>query len=209
MNHLQKTRETYRKIAADYALAWQQRGSIDIQLAKFVSLLPKGAVVLDVGCGPGMDTAVLKSHQLNAIGLDYSHEMMRVGRDEYGYDAPLVQADMRWLPVGQQLDGIWACASLLHLQRDEVLPTMQQFCRILKPNGVLYLSVKEGEGDKWVPTTKYGHNSARFFTFWQPETLDTLLEAAAFEIIESWIEEGKTDRWLVRYARKRELEAGR
>ncbi|WP_420631433.1 class I SAM-dependent methyltransferase [Candidatus Leptofilum sp.] len=207
MNHLQKTGETYRQIAADYALAWQKRGSIEPQLQKFVALLPKGATVLDVGCGPGMDTAVLQTHRLNAVGLDYSHEMMRVGRDEFGYSVPFAQADMRQLPVGQAIDGIWASASMLHLQRDDLLPTLQQFWRILKPGGILYFSVKLGDGEKWVPTTKYGHTFPRFFTFWQPEMLGSLLETASFHIIEGWIEQSKKDDWLVRYARKIELEA--
>lgn len=204
MNHLEKTRETYRQIAIDYALKWFKHGAVLSELEKFAALLPAGATVLDVGCGPGLDTAVLQSHYLNAIGLDYSHEMMRVGRDEHNCLAPFVQADMRCLPVGQQIDGIWASASLLHLQRDEVLPTFHEFWRVLKPDGVLYLSVKQGVGEEWVRTEKYGHDLPRFFTFWQPETLDPLLETAAFQIIDGWIEQGSRDRWLVRYARKEE-----
>ncbi|WP_420642555.1 class I SAM-dependent methyltransferase [Candidatus Leptofilum sp.] len=209
MNHLKKTRETYRKIAADYALAWQKRGSLDADLQKFMALLPEDATVLDVGCGPGMDTAVLQTHHLNAIGLDYSHEMMRAGRDNQGYKVPFAQADMRQLPIGQQIDGIWASASMLHLNRDDLLPTLQQFWRVLKPNGVLYLSVKLGDGEKWVPTTKYGHTFPRFFTFWQPETMDRLLETAAFHIIDGWEELKKRDTWLVRLAQKLKTEAGR
>jgi ubiquinone/menaquinone biosynthesis C-methylase UbiE len=57
MNHLEKTQETYRQIAADYAQAQQNRGQLVEQMAKFVSLLPPGGTVLDVGCGPGWDTA--------------------------------------------------------------------------------------------------------------------------------------------------------
>lgn len=102
MNYLKQTQETYRQIAADYALAWQKRGSMLAELEKFVSLLPAGATVLDVGCGPGKDTAVLQAHNLNAIGLDYSYEMMQVSRDEYGRTVPFCQADMRHLPIGHR-----------------------------------------------------------------------------------------------------------
>ena len=204
MNPLQKTQETYRRIAADYAVTWHKGGTVEDHLQKFAALLPEGATVMDVGCGPGLDSAVLQSHQLNVIGLDYSHEMMRVGRDEHNCRVPLVQADMRRLPVGQPLDGIWASASLLHLQRDDMLPTLQEFWRVLKPNGVLYISVKQGEGEDWVRTEKYGHDLPRFFTFWQPETLDPLLQTAAFHIIDGFEEQGARDRWVVRYARKEE-----
>ena len=204
MNPLQKTQETYSRIAADYAATWHKGGTVEHHLRKFAALLPEGATVMDVGCGPGLDSVVLQSHHLNVIGLDYSHEMMRVGRDEHNCRAPLVQADMRRLPVGQPFDGIWASASLLHLQRDDMLPTLQEFWRVLKPNGVLYLSVKQGAGEDWVRTEKYGHDLPRFFTFWQPETLDPLLQMAAFQIIDGFEEQGARDRWVVRYARKEE-----
>jgi ubiquinone/menaquinone biosynthesis C-methylase UbiE len=204
MNHLEQTQETYRQIAANYAAAWQKGGTVDSELQKFAALLPEGATVLDVGCGPGLDTAVLQTHHLNVIGLDYSHEMMRVGRDEHSCLAPFVQADMRRLPVGQQIEGIWASASLLHLQRDDMLPTLHEFWRVLKPDGLLYFSVKQGVGEEWVRTEKYGHDLLRFFTFWQAETLDPLLQTAAFHIIDGWQEEGRRDTWLVRFMRKKE-----
>jgi ubiquinone/menaquinone biosynthesis C-methylase UbiE len=103
MNHLDQTRQTYRRIAAAYAQAQQNREPMNAQLDQFAALLPPGAVVLDVGCGPGMDTAVLRTtHHLQAIGLDYSHEMMLAGREGLGHQGPFVQADMRRLPVGSQ-----------------------------------------------------------------------------------------------------------
>ncbi len=209
MNHLQKTQETYRKIAADYALKWHQRGAILPELDKFAALLPAGATMLDVGCGPGLDSAVLQDRNFTVIGLDYSYEMMRVGRDEHDHKLSFCQADMRHLPIGRQVDGIWASASLLHLQREDLLPTMQGFWRVLKPGGLLYLSVKLGQGAKWVHADKYEHDLERFFTFWQPETIDPLLETAAFQIIVRSQETGHHDEWLVRMARKQELEVGR
>jgi len=202
MNHLEKTQATYQQIATAYAQAQQNRDRMAEQMKRFVVLLPPGGLVLDVGCGPGMDTAVLQSYHFNAIGLDFSHEMMRVGRDEYGVQVPFVQTDMRHLPGGQQAAGIWACASLLHLPRHDVLPTLHEFWRVLKPGGVLYLSLKLGNGEEWVPAEKYDQSLPRFFTYWQPETLDPLLETAAFHIIDGWQEQGERDTWMVRYGRK-------
>ncbi len=201
MNHLEKTQETYRQIAAAYAQAQQNRDQLADQVSRFVALLPPGGLVLDVGCGPGMDTAVFQAQHLTAIGLDFNHEMMRVGREVHSIQVPFAQADMRHLPFAGRVDGIWACASLLHLDREDLLPTLREFYRVLRPGGVVYLSVKLGSGEKWV-LTAYGQPLPRFFTFWQPETLDPLLETAAFHIIDGWEEQGQRDTWLVRYGRK-------
>lgn len=204
MNPLEKTQETYRHIAAAYAQANAvSSSSIAQQIAKFVALVPLGGWVLDVGCGPGMDTAVLRQNNLQAIGLDYSHEMMVAGRDTQGFQGPFIRADMRRLPVGGYIAGLWVCASLLHLARADVLPTLHEFHRVLQPGGILYLSVKLGDDEAWVDTP-YDEGRQRFFTYWQPETLDALLETAAFQIIDGWEEKGRRDTWLVRYARKKE-----
>ena len=204
MSNLKKTREAYQKVAATYAKAQLERGHLVKHIAKFSALVKQDGLVLDVGCGPGMDTAVLKQHQLNSIGLDYSLAMMQTGRHAYNRQLPFVQADMRHLPLSGKVDGIWACASMLHLDRADVLPTLQEFHRVLQVDGIVYISVKLGSGERWVNET-YGQSLPRFFTFWQPETLDPLLEMAAFDIIDGWQEMGRKDMWLVRYARKREL----
>ena len=203
MSNLQKTRQTYQQIAAVYAQAQQARGHLAAQIERFVELVKPGGVVFDVGCGPGFDTAVLQNHQLTAVGLDFTHEMMQVGRNEYGIRVPFSQIDMRRLPFGSVADGLWVCASLLHLARADVLPTLYEFHRVLKPGGILYLSVKLGDGERWVPSS-YERPYPRFFTYWQPEALDNMLETAVFDIIDGWQEPGRTEPWLVRYARKKE-----
>ena len=202
MNHLQSTQETYQKIAAVYAQAQQDRTHLAAHLRRFVELVTPNGLVFDVGCGPGMDTAVLQQHNLHAIGLDFSYEMMQVGRQAVATQVSFVQADMRYLPLGSVADGLWACASLLHLQRADVLPTLQTFHRVLKPGGILYLSVKLGVGEKWV-SSAYNMPYGRFFTYWQPETLDPLLEKAGFTIVDGWQDSGKKDVWLVRYGRRK------
>lgn len=204
MNAVQKTDETYRQIAAVYAEAQQDRTHLAAQAARFAALVKLNGLVFDVGCGPGLDTAVLQQHNLRAIGLDFSYEMMQVGRQVYNVHAPFVQADMRHLPLGSVVDGLWVCASLLHLQRADVLPTVQAFHRVLKSDGILYLSVKLGAGEKWV-SSAYDSAFGRFFTYWRPETLDPLLKTAGFDVVDGWQEPGKKDMWLVRYARKIEV----
>ena len=197
------TQRTYASIATDYAAAWVDRGSLDKHMARFVELVQPAGRVLDVGCGPGFDTAVFQQHNFLPIGLDYSMQMMLTGRQQYQITAPLVQTDMRHLPIAaQSVDGIWACASLLHLQRKDLLPTLQGFQQVLKQDGLLYLSVKLGEGSKW-STHSYGHRASRYFTFWQPETLDALLQTAVFDIVDGWIDFAKGVQWLVRFAKKR------
>jgi SAM-dependent methyltransferase len=207
MNHLEQTRQTYRRIAAAYAQAQQEPGASEemkAQLDQFAALLAarrsRAGRRLWAGNGYGRSPY----HPPPA-----SHRPGLQPRDDAGRSRgagpPGAICSGRYASAarGQSHDGLWVCASLLHLAREEVLPTLQEFHRVLRPGGVLYLSVKLGDGAAWVPTP-YDQTHQRFFTYWQPELLDSLLETAAFHIIDGWQESGRRDTWLVRYARKEE-----
>ena len=85
-------------------------------------------------------------------------------------------------------DGIWACASILHLSREELRGTLQKIETALKPDGVLYTSFKYG--------TFEGIRDGRYFTDFTEETLYAFWkEATSMQIAESWItEDVRSDR---------------
>jgi ubiquinone/menaquinone biosynthesis C-methylase UbiE len=198
----QQTRHTYRQIAAVFAEANRDRSVLLDDMAAFAGGLPAGALVVDVGCGPGFDAALLRrEHGLNAIGLDYSHTMINTGRDEFEVNAPFVQASMGQMPFAPgSLDGIWACASLLHLPRADLPAVLAHFARLLRPNGRFYLSVKQGEGSSYAQRA-YGQEAPRYFTYWQPETLDPLLTTAGFTPLLQKTSPAEKGPWLVRLLR--------
>lgn len=201
MDEIEKTSQTYAQIAAEYAQARQHRHMLARHVARFAALVPPGGLVWDVGCGPGFDTAVLRQNNLHAFGLDYSHPMILAGRERQGRQNIFIQADMRHLPVCACAAGLWVCASLLHLPRSDAPAALQEFYRVLQPGGILYLSVKMGEGEQWTESA-YGRALPRFFTYWQPTELDKLLTDTAFKIIDGWIHHTAQTPWLVRFAAK-------
>ena len=58
--------------------------------------LPEGAVVLDLACGAGRHVEHLREHGYRALGLDLSHDLLRVARRD---GLNVVRGDMRALPV--------------------------------------------------------------------------------------------------------------
>jgi ubiquinone/menaquinone biosynthesis C-methylase UbiE len=196
------TIRTYNQIALHYLERRKDRSAIAHHLARFTEiLLGKGLAdlpVIDIGCGPGFDTAAMRAAGLNSIGLDLSWSMLKAGKRYY--PGSFVQADMLRLPLNREVGGLWSCASLLHLPRSEMPNALNEFARVLVPGGLLYLSVKEGTGQKWSTATG-GQPGPRLFTYWQSSTLDGLIEAAGFRLVHSSAEtssEGTT--WLARFA---------
>jgi hypothetical protein len=170
-----QTHHSYQQIAADFAAATQDRGPILADMALFAEGLPAASLVVDVGCGPGFDAAILRQrYGLKAIGLDYSHAMMVTGREQYTWPFPLSRPAWTRCPLPRQPGGIWACASLLHLTRADLPRVLIHFARLLRPHGRFYLSVKRVTA-KATASHAYGQNAPRYFTYWQPHTLDPLL----------------------------------
>jgi ubiquinone/menaquinone biosynthesis C-methylase UbiE len=104
----------------------------------------------------------------------------------------LVQADMRALPLRDaSFGGVWMCASLLHIPRAGVSGVLAEARRVLASNGVLYLAVQRGTGEKWSENA----GGKRFFTLFQPDELVTLLTQARFTVQEHWTEQGGVE-WI-------------
>jgi SAM-dependent methyltransferase len=191
-----RTVAAYDSIASVYADLWSDRRVVERPLSLFASLLPAGALVLDAGCGPGFDGALLRERGFHVVGLDRSHAMLQLGRRKY--PGPYVQGDLRVQPFGGgAVDGIWASASLLHLPRTAFAPALRELGRVLRLGGLFYVSLKEGEGEQW-RADACGRAAPRFFTYWQSGPLDAALAAAGFATTAAWRESGRTADWLVR-----------
>ena len=152
-NTKEKTIATYDDIASRYYDLWHDRSAIQEHLDRFSAMLHAYSlqhdIVIDVGCGPGFDSAILMEKGLKVIGIDLSFGMLQVGRKRF--PVPLVQADMLALPLAPRVGGLWVSASLLHLCREDAICAIRNFANRLLPGGLLYLSLKAGNGESMTP----------------------------------------------------------
>jgi ubiquinone/menaquinone biosynthesis C-methylase UbiE len=198
MNETYTTNATYDQIAADYAAQAGRNDALAESRRRFAARLAVGARVLDVGCGPAHDTAGLRDLGLRAIGFDRSRGMLAQARP---HQLPLLLGDMRQLPVrAGALDGLWVCASFLHIPKPDAPVVLRELRRVLRPSGVLFISIKRGQGQRWIV---HGSGGQRFFVFYQEDELDALLTAAGFTVRESWLDAdhlGRPEPWIARLA---------
>ena len=102
--------------------------------ATFASLVPRGDVVLDLGCGAGHDLAVLDRLGVGAVGVDPSDVMLSAGRART--DAPLARALGERLPFRDHAyGGCWIERVLMHV--DEPSAVIAEVVRCLRPSAVL------------------------------------------------------------------------
>lgn len=191
------TRSTYGVIADRYAARWY--GSPDWVIAeidRIAALLPPGARVADVGCGPGHHTELLRGRGLWVAGFDLSLQMLSA-RSVPG----VVQADMRALPLASSsLDAVWSAAAMLHVPRPDVPRALAEFSRVLRPDGHLVLIVAAGEGEGW-EEVPYQPDARRWYVYHRLEDLTGLLEAAGLTVRATARRPGNRD-WLHVYAQR-------
>jgi len=194
-DYVKKTIDTYNLAASHYADKVRRYAPLK-ELEKFTNLVRAGGKILDAGCGPGRDCAYFVSKGFKVVGVDLSEKLLAIAEKE----APSVRfypQDLRNLNFPERsFDGIWACASLLHLKKTEVPTVLSKFFTLLRPGGVLFILLKEGEGEG-VNNGATLQGFPRFFSFFRETELSSLLQNAGFEVEEMTTWDQK-DRWSER-----------
>lgn len=113
----------------------------------FQELVPPGGHILDAGCGSGRDSLYFQSAGYQVTAFDASRRMVEAASRLLG--RPVQLMTFQELDFSGAFDGIWACASLLHVPRREMQGVLARLARALVPGGVLYASFKYGDGEGW------------------------------------------------------------
>lgn len=134
---------------------------------RFMELIPEGGTILDFGCGSGRDTKYFMDHGFCVDATDGSEELCRLASDYTG----IAVKHMLFQDLDEcgKYDGIWACSSILHLNKNELVDVLNKMSHALKENGVIYTSFKYGDFE--------GDRNGRFFTDLTEESFELLLSA--------------------------------
>ncbi|AFU06259.1 putative methyltransferase [Nocardia brasiliensis ATCC 700358] len=135
--------------------------------------------VADIGCGPGRLTTHLAGLGVDVRGIDLSPEMIRIARRQYPQLSFEVGSMERLALADNSLGGILAWYSLIHLPPERVPGVLNEFYRVLEPEGHALLAFQAFDGTEAV--TAFDHKVARAYR-WSPERMAELLREAGFEV---------------------------
>jgi SAM-dependent methyltransferase len=200
-DEVSRTIKTYDDGAEKYSKVNYCITPIRYALDLFVESIGRGKI-LDAGCGHGRDARHLSELGFHIVGIDLSQGLLEIARRSAAIPSFCLM-DLRKLGFLQgSFEGVWACASLLHLPKREAEPALREIRGILKPGGLIFTSLKVGEGENFVKAQEYG-DKERFYAFYSMEEARKLFEEAGFEIMEDLIEKsnGKNPAWINIFAR--------
>lgn len=158
---------------------------------RFLKRLPATGTILDFGCGSGRDAKAFLDAGHIVVALDGSQELSNKAQEVL--NQPVICCKFQDYRAMTKFDGIWACASLLHLREEELAPVLLELSKSLKPGGVLYMSFKFGEFA--------GERNGRWFTDMTEEQLDELMDQfQSLTLIDQWItedvREDRNEKWI-------------
>jgi ubiquinone/menaquinone biosynthesis C-methylase UbiE len=166
------------------------------ELEAFVGLLPRSADVLDLGCGAGIPvTKLLIDYGFNVIGIDFSESMLNLATKNVP-EAKFIKKNMTDVYFkDSSFDGLTACYSIIHVPREKHVSLFQKFHRILRPNGVLLISMGS---TGWEGTEEF-HGTKMFWSHYRPETTLQMVTDAGFEIIfdKIVVDGGERHYWII------------
>ena len=145
--------------------------------------------ILDLGCGPGRDLKYFNNNGYKAIGLEPSNELAEYARSHAKCEVLDVTIE-NYEPL-DKFDGIWACASLLHLETPTLKEVLKKITSLMNEKSIFYCSFKYGDFE--------GERNGRFFNDQTFESLKELLPSNLL-IEKHWITKDKRsnreNRWL-------------
>lgn len=144
---------------------------------RFLAHIAPGGHILDAGCGSGRDSLAFMDLGYRVTAFDASAEMCARASDVLRQ--PVVKLRFQDIEWQEEFEGIWACASLLHVPQAELVDVVRRLCTALKPQGVLYVSFKLGAGER--------ESSGRLFNDQTAVSVRCLLgEVSGLSLMQIW-----------------------
>jgi SAM-dependent methyltransferase len=129
----------YNRVAALYLKERADEAPEYKLLMEFIHRMPKDGLVLDAGCGAGIPVTRTLAKHLDVIGVDISRRQIQMARDLVP-KAKFLWQDMNSLSYeDKHFDGIISFYAIPHIPRDEHLPLLRNFYRMLKEGGYALL----------------------------------------------------------------------
>lgn len=166
------------------------QNTVNINMAnlhkRFLQHLKPNSLILDAGCGSGRDSKAFLAKGFNVDAFDASSVLVNKAAELTGLDVQL--STFNTFSTMNKYDGIWACASLLHVPKKDLMNTIKKLANVIVSGGYWYMSFKYGDNEREV--------DGRSFTDMTEQSFMELIEPlGSFTVTDMWTtEDQRTDR---------------
>ncbi|MBZ9768289.1 class I SAM-dependent methyltransferase [Mesorhizobium sp. CA6] len=193
------TVRSYDEDAAQYAAeAATMPEWVATEIDSFVTGLGGSGRVLEIGSGGGRDAVELEKRGISVRRTDVAKGFVELLRQS-GFEAdrldPLTDdlADPR--RPGMPYDGIWACACMVHVAREDFGTVLGRLAEATRTGGRLHVSVRDGDGEDVSIRGSAAAPRCYLETYWREPALRSELTDAGWTVSEIRRCMGRPDDW--------------
>ena len=146
------TIDYYNENAKDY-FDKTVNAKMQIQYDLFLKHVKSGGKILDFGCGSGRDTLHFKNAGYEVDAIDGSIELCKLASEYTNIDVKCM--DFKDFDEKDMYDGVWACSTLLHIKRVELVDILKRIRNSLKDDGCLYASLQDSNKENYKSDGRY------------------------------------------------------
>jgi len=151
---------------------------------EFLALFHEGTGrILDLGCGPGVNSGYMHSKNFDVLGIDVSKKMIaQASRNYPNLEFRLVDMTELSFPP-DSFEGILASYSIIHLPKEKIPSLFAKLATMLKGGGFLYVSVQSGKSLEGFYSHPLIPNEPLFLNIFSKEEMREILSKCGFDII--------------------------
>lgn len=183
----ENVKNVFNSIAADYVGYFGDDWEFLNEIKEFSFMFKPNSTIIDLGCGSGYITHFFKDRDFNAIGIDFSSEMINIAKEKFP------DTDFRvydFLKISDyfdnnSVDGVIAIYSLYFVPRDGFSNFLQSLSNIMKDGGKFLFVTQVGNGERYVMTPlmeECNLNEKMYVNCYSKEDLEHLLEENNFVV---------------------------
>ena len=160
------------------------KGNMQLSYDKFLKYIPKNSYILDFGCGSGRDSKYFLDQGYRIKAIDGSIELCLIAEKYLNHKVENMYFSE--LNDNNVYDGIWSCASILHINKKEFIGILKKMVTALKKEGIMYISFKNGIGEEII--------NGRYFQYYTKEEFINVINSFDdLEILDIYITKSTTN----------------
>ncbi len=141
---MDKTVSAYNNCASAYEEKFSKNETYNQHALSFASLFEAGSSILDIGCGPGLNSALFTGRGISVTGIDPSSEMIRLAEKNCPAGNFInISADM--YESQKKFDGLYLSFVIVHMDDDKVETLLDRLHFMIKTGGYVYISFMVGK----------------------------------------------------------------
>ena len=177
------TKSTYDELAAQWASEHSTPEFWQDEMRYYLELLPSGKII-EVGSGGGRDAKELIKLGYDYLGTDVSTGLLEIARKELPdfsfYEQSVYDLNFN----GEQFDGFWASAVLLHVPKSRINKALARIRTVVRTKAIGFVSIKDGSGERQEIDEVGGVQLERFFSYWSRDNFSDHLAGNGFKILD-------------------------